>query len=112
MGLSIEMDISDYQTQAVKTAIYKHDVIYPALGLANEAGEVLGKIKKVLRDNDGDFTAEKREEIGAEIGDVLWYIAALARDLGIPLEKIAQDNLDKLNSRMARGVLGGSGDNR
>jgi len=95
------MNISDYQTQAVKTAIYKHDVIYPALGLANEAGEVLGKIKKVLRDNDGDFSASKRHEIGAEIGDVLWYI-----------EDIAQANLDKLNSRMARGVLGGSGDTR
>lgn len=106
------MNFQDYQTQAVKTAIYKHDIIYPALGLANEAGEVLGKIKKVLRDNDGDFSASKRHEIGAEIGDVLWYIAALARDLNLPLEDIAQANLDKLNSRMARGVLGGSGDTR
>lgn len=106
------MNINDYQDQAVKTAIYKHPVIYPALGLANEAGEVLGKIKKVLRDNDGDFTAEKREEIGAEMGDVLWYIAALARDLNLSMSDIAQCNLDKLNSRMARGVLGGSGDNR
>lgn len=106
------MNINDYQDQAVKTAIYKHPVIYPALGLANEAGEVLGKIKKVLRDNDGDFTAEKREEIGAEIGDVLWYIAALARDMDLSMSDIAQCNLDKLNSRMARGVLGGSGDNR
>lgn len=106
------MNISDYQTQAVKTAIYKHDIIYPALGLANEAGEVLGKIKKVLRDNDGDFTPEMSKAISDEIGDVLWYIAALSRDLGIPLIQIAQNNLDKLNSRMARGVLGGSGDNR
>lgn len=106
------MNINDYQDQAVKTAIYKHPVIYPALGLANEAGEVLGKIKKVLRDNDGDFTAEKRKEIGSEIGDVLWYIAALARDLNLSMSDIAQCNLDKLNSRMARGVLGGSGDNR
>lgn len=106
------MNINDYQDQAVKTAIYKHPVIYPALGLSNEAGEVLGKIKKVLRDNDGDFTAEKRKEIGSEIGDVLWYIAALARDLDLSMSDIAQCNLDKLNSRMARGVLGGSGDNR
>lgn len=106
------MNFSDYQTQAVKTAIYKHDIIYPALGLANEAGEVLGKIKKVLRDNDGDFTPEMSKAISDEIGDVLWYIAALSRDLGVPLEQIAQSNLDKLNSRMARGVLGGSGDNR
>lgn len=106
------MNFSDYQTQAVKTAIYKHEIIYPALGLANEAGEVLGKIKKVLRDNDGDFTPEMSKAISDEIGDVLWYIAALSRDLGVPLEQIAQSNLDKLNSRMARGVLGGSGDNR
>lgn len=106
------MNFSDYQTQAVKTAIYKQEIIYPALGLANEAGEVLGKIKKVLRDNDGDFTPEMSKSISDEIGDVLWYIAALSRDLGVPLEQIAQSNLDKLNSRMARGVLGGSGDNR
>ena len=106
------MKINDYQDQASKTAIYKQSVIYPALGLANEAGEVLGKIKKVLRDNDGDFTAEKREEIGTEIGDVLWYIAALSRDLNLSMESIAQANLDKLNSRMVRGVLGGSGDTR
>jgi NTP pyrophosphatase (non-canonical NTP hydrolase) len=106
------MNINDYQDQAVKTAIYKHEVIYPALGLANEAGEVLGKIKKVLRDNDGDFTPEKRQEIGAEMGDVLWYIAALSRDLDLSMSDIAQWNLNKLNSRMVRGVLGGSGDNR
>ena len=106
------MNFSDYQAQAVKTAIYNHEIIYPALGLANEAGEVLGKIKKVLRDNDGDFTPEMSKAISDEIGDVLWYIAALSRDLGVPLEQIAQSNLDKLNSRMARGVLGGSGDNR
>jgi len=106
------MNFKDYQDQASKTAIYKHEIIYPALGLANEAGEVLGKIKKVLRDNDGDFTPEKREEIGKEIGDVLWYISALARDLNLSLDAIAQQNLDKLNSRLSRGVLGGSGDNR
>ena len=106
------MNFNDYQDQASKTAIYKHEIIYPALGLANEAGEVLGKIKKVLRDNDGDFTPEKREEIGEEIGDVLWYISALARDLDLCLNGLAQRNLNKLNSRLSRGVLGGSGDNR
>lgn len=106
------MNFNDYQDQASKTAIYKHEIIYPALGLANEAGEVLGKIKKVLRDSDGDFTHEKREEIGDEIGDVLWYIAALSRDLGLSLDNLAQRNLNKLNSRLTRGVLGGSGDKR
>ena len=106
------MNFNDYQDQVSKTAIYKHEIIYPALGLANEAGEVLGKIKKVLRDNDGEFTPEKREEIGKEFGDVLWYISALARDLNLSLDAIAQQNLNKLNSRLSRGVLGGSGDNR
>lgn len=106
------MNFSDYQNQATKTAIYSHKIIYPALGLANEAGEVLGKIKKVLRDNDAAFTPEQRESVADELGDVLWYIAALAHDLGVPMEVVAQRNIDKLNSRMARGVLGGSGDNR
>ena len=106
------MNFNEYQDQASKTAIYKHEIIYPALGLANEAGEVLGKLKKVLRDNDGQFTPEKRKEIGDEIGDVLWYISALSRDLELSLDDLAQRNLNKLNSRLSRGVLGGSGDNR
>ena len=108
------MLIADYQDQAVKTAIYpdKYRIIYPALGLANEAGEVLGKIKKVLRDSNGDFDVNQRLQIADEIGDVLWYIAALSADLGTPMELVAQRNLDKLNSRMARGVIGGSGDDR
>lgn len=110
------MTFKDYQEAAVKTAIYRKDysVIYPALGLANEAGEVLGKIKKVLRDTDGfsEVTDEKRLEIGKEIGDVLWYIAALARDLRVDLDDIAIDNIAKLKSRQERGVLHGSGDDR
>lgn len=108
------MLMSDYQTQASRTAIYSDAdvVIYPALGLISEAGEVAGKIKKVLRDNGGVFTPEKREAIADEVGDVLWYIASLCTDLGIGMETVAQRNLDKLNSRMARGVIQGSGDNR
>lgn len=108
------MQMADYQSQAVRTAIYpdKLRIIYPALGLANEAGEALGKIKKVLRDNHSDFDVEQRLQIADEIGDVLWYIAALAADLGTPMELIARRNLDKLNSRLERGVIQGSGDNR
>ena len=109
------MTFKDYQEKAVETAIYGagSNIIYPALGLANEAGEVLGKIKKVLRDKDGDFSGvETREAIAAEIGDVLWYIAALANDLKIPLETIAQNNIEKLLDRRARNVIQGSGDNR
>ena len=108
------MNMADYQTQASKTAIYNDAdiIIYPALGLISEAGEVAGKIKKVLRDNHGNFTPEKRSEIADEIGDVLWYIASLCTDLGVGMETVAQRNLDKLNSRLARGVISGSGDNR
>jgi len=108
------MNMSDYQTQASKTAIYNDSdaIIYPALGLLSEAGEVAGKVKKVLRDKNGMFDPEEREKIADEVGDVLWYMARLCSDLGIGMEVVAQRNLNKLNSRMARGVIGGSGDNR
>lgn len=108
------MDFNTYQEQAVKTAIYGegNKIIYPALGLANEAGEVLGKIKKVLRDKEGNFDEDARKAIGDEVGDVLWYMAALLRDLEIPMETIASNNIDKLLDRQARGVIKGSGDNR
>lgn len=103
-----------YQKKAVATAIYGEGnaVTYPALGLANEAGEVLGKIKKVLRDKEGIFNEENNKEIGDEIGDVLWYIAALCRDLNLNMGQIAFNNLLKLADRQARGVIHGSGDKR
>ena len=109
------MTFKDYQDKAVETAIYGvgNTIIYPALGLANEAGEVLGKIKKVLRDKNGDFdNVDTKIAIADEIGDVLWYIAALSRDIDIPLETIAQRNIEKLLDRRARNVIQGSGDNR
>ena len=107
---------NDYQNRATRLAIYsdEHRIIYPAMGLASEAGEVLGKIKKQLRDHSSAsrFSPEAKWEIADEIGDVLWYLAALCHDLGTPLEAVASRNLEKLNSRLERGVLGGSGDNR
>jgi len=108
------MTFNDYQNKAVATAIYGagNTIIYPALGLANEAGEVLGKIKKVLRDNNGEFTEETNKAIGAEIGDVLWYMAALCRDLNIQLDDVANSNIEKLLDRQKRNVIQGSGDNR
>ena len=103
------MNLNDYQKMAARTAIYKttHAILYPALGLAGEAGEVANKIKKMLRDDDFD-----RSAIAAEIGDVLWYVAALSRDLNIDLHDIAMNNLEKLYGRKARGTLSGSGDKR
>ena len=108
------MDLNDYQNAARRTAIYpeNHRVIYPALGLASEAGEVAGKIKKVLRDQGGDFATAPLEAIQDELGDVLWYIAVLAGDLGLSLDEIATANLGKLASRKDRGRLSGGGDRR
>lgn len=108
------MDLDGYQRAAQRTAIYleAHRVVYPALGLASEAGEVAGKIKKVLRDQGGDFEAAPIEALRDELGDVLWYLAVLATDLGLSLDEIAVCNLDKLGARAARGALGGDGDVR
>jgi NTP pyrophosphatase (non-canonical NTP hydrolase) len=108
------MDITEYHAAARSTAIYPESarVMYPALGLAGEVGEVCEKIKKVVRDGSGEFTAEKKLEIVKELGDVLWYVANLAEDLGSDLESVAMMNVAKLQSRKERGVLQGNGDNR
>jgi len=108
------MTFEEYQQEAVKTAIYKKEdnIVYPAIGLANEVGEVMGKIKKVLRDSDGEFNTETNYAIAMECGDALWYMAALLRDLGVNFDTVAQNNIQKLRSRQERGVLQGSGDER
>ena len=108
------MDLNHYQRAARGTAIYAdhHRVIYPALGLASEAGEVAGKIKKVLRDQGGDFAKAPLKAIKDELGDVLWYVAVLAGDLGLSLDEIAAANLGKLASRKERDRLSGGGDRR
>ena len=108
------MDFETYQNAARKTALYASDyrVTYPALGLASEAGEVAGKVKKVLRDRGGDFGEEQIAAIKDELGDVLWYIATLAADLGIALDDIAAGNVEKLRSRLERGAIQGDGDTR
>lgn len=108
------MTLNEYQQKALETAVYpqEYKVIYPALGLTGEAGECSDKVKKVIRDNNGEFTVEKKVEIAKEIGDVLWYCATLANDIGFDLETIGQMNYNKLHSRQERGVLHGSGDNR
>jgi NTP pyrophosphatase (non-canonical NTP hydrolase) len=113
------MTLDEYQTQSRKTALYPKDdknfsvpLTYPALGLVGEAGEVAEKVKKIYRDDKGQVTDEKKQEIKKELGDVLWYTTQLATELGFSLEEVAQANLDKLFSRLDRGVLGGSGDNR
>lgn len=108
------MTLNDYQHCALETAQYPQEfkIIYPALGINGEAGEVAEKVKKLIRDNNLAISEEKRLEIAKEIGDVLWYCATLAHDLGFTLEEIGIMNYEKLKSRMQRGMIGGSGDNR
>lgn len=108
------MDFNAYQNAARKTALYAdaYRVTYPALGLASEAGEVAGKVKKVLRDRGGDFSEDQIAAIGDELGDVLWYVATLAADLGIEMDEIAARNIEKLRSRQERGAIRGDGDKR
>ena len=109
------MEMNSYQDAARKTAAYPDvgsNPIYPTLGLTGEAGEVADKVKKVIRDRGGVFDADTREAIKLELGDVLWYVAQLASELGYDLNEVADANLQKLSSRAARGRIGGSGDQR
>lgn len=109
------MELNGYQDEARRTAIYPTigcRFVYPALGLAGEAGEVAEKVKKIFRDNGGVCDGQKRLAIAEEIGDCLWYVANLAYDLGFTLDEIATINIQKLQSRKDRGTLNGEGDNR
>lgn len=109
------MNFDDYQEKSRKTALYPEvgkNYIYPTIGLAGETGEVSEKIKKVIRDKGGKIDDETREMIKKELGDVLWYVSQLASELGLSLDDIAEKNIEKLYSRLERGKLQGSGDNR
>lgn len=105
-----ESAFNHYQELANSTAIYpaEYTVTYPILGLIGEVGEFANKHKKVLRDN-AIFT---HEDMVSELGDILWYLAAIASDCNISLGEIASENIKKLRDRQNRGVLGGSGDHR
>lgn len=85
---------------------------YPVLGLNGEAGEVAEKLKKIIRDHGGDVSDAQRDALIKELGDVLWYVAACCHELKVPMDEVAQKNLDKLASRKQRGVISGSGDER
>lgn len=110
-----KLTFQEYQKAARDTAIYPSfgaGYVYPAIGLANESGEVLGEIKKAIRDNKGVIGPETKEKVKKELGDVLWYIANLGHELGIEMSDVAQANIDKLRSRKERGKLQGSGGDR
>jgi len=108
------MELSEYQQLSRRTAAYPRAawLAYPALGLAGEAGEVAEHAKKAIRDDGGTVGDERRAAMAKELGDVLWYVAQIASELGLDLEDVARANLEKLSSRQRRGVLSGSGDER
>lgn len=108
------MDFEKYQKQSKRTAIYpkEQSFCYLPLGLVGESGEVAEKFKKIIRDKNGKMTSKAKEELGKELGDVLWYLSQIASELDLSLSEIAQNNLAKLNSRKKRDRLSGSGDSR
>ena len=109
------ISFNGYQEEAGATAIYPdrgHNIYYVCLGLAGESGEICEKVKKIMRDDDGEITDEKKELLKKELGDCLWYISQIAFEIGVSMEDIAEENIKKLSSRKERNVLKGSGDNR
>lgn len=113
------MDLKDYGAKALTTLSenYSYGTITAqmmgqVLGLAGESGEVLEKFKKILRDKGGELTDEDKAEIIKELGDILWYVNAVAHLLGSDLDSVATANIEKLASRKQRDQLHGSGDNR
>ncbi len=109
------MDFKTYQKKARETAQYPNlgsNNIYPTLGLVGEAGEVAEKVKKVIRDKNGVFDNKSKLGIKKELGDVLWYIANLCTEFGFSMDDVALQNISKLQARVAKGTISGSGDNR
>lgn len=106
---------NDYQRESRKTwsLIHTdHAIVYPTLGLVNEAGEVAGKVKKIFRDKNGLIGDAEREALKQELGDVLWYLAQICTELNFTLEEVAEANLEKLFSRLERNAIRGDGDTR
>jgi NTP pyrophosphatase (non-canonical NTP hydrolase) len=110
------MTFNEYQKRALARAFYPDrgsgNLSYPTLGLVGESGEVAEKVKKILRDGGGEVSVDDRRLLAKELGDVLWYLAALADELDTDLDQIAEANLEKVDGRHARGTLSGSGDDR
>jgi NTP pyrophosphatase (non-canonical NTP hydrolase) len=106
----------DYQTGAFRTAVYpgrgEGNWVYAGLGLAGETGEISEKLKKAIRDDGGRMTDERRTAIKKELGDVLWYVAALCTELKLDLQEVADENLAKLARRQQEQKLHGDGDDR
>lgn len=109
------MNLNDYQTAALRTAAprdKKNEFFHLVLGLVGESGEIAEKIKKIVRDQDSDFSKLDKADLTKELGDVLWHIAVIADYFDIPFEEVGATNIAKLADRLKRGVIQGSGDNR
>lgn len=117
------MNVKNYQKIIEETAIYPKEIAlaYCAMGLTGEAGEVADKIKKLYRDQQLhtlDAAAEivlideNKYDIAKELGDVLWYVTAMANELDMDLEEIMEMNYNKLIKRRETNTLHGSGDYR
>jgi NTP pyrophosphatase (non-canonical NTP hydrolase) len=108
-------NFNEYQRESRKTwnvISMDHPIVYPTMGLANEVGEVAGKIKKIFRDKGGKIAEEDRQALKGELGDVLWYLTQICTELNLTLEEVAEANLAKLFSRLERDRIRGDGDNR
>src|SRR5579884_3363447 len=97
------MTFDEYQKQALTTVISQSDAfkdtLHWVLGINGEAGEVAEKIKKIIRDKNSQISPADKQELAKELGDVLWYLAVFAHDLGFSFDDIAASNLKKLQSR-------------
>jgi len=103
---NLSLNFEEYQKLSRKTAIYPgrdKNFIFPALGLAGETGEVIERIKKVIRDKK-KIEEKDKEEIKKELGDVLWYLSQLASELNLSLEEIAQENLKKIAEKFNKNI--------
>jgi len=110
--MQIDLYQVDAHSTSLNTEIHGDKVLYPALGLTNEAGEVAGKLKKLFRDKGGEYSDEFKEVIIKELGDVLWYVAEVCTQLDISLDHVAYKNLVKLGKRKEEGKIQGDGDDR
>ncbi|MDZ7786368.1 MAG: nucleoside triphosphate pyrophosphohydrolase family protein [Candidatus Saccharibacteria bacterium] len=110
------MTLDEYQREALVTAAFTEDnfkdLAHWVLGVTGEAGEIAEKLKKIVRDKNGEITLEDRDEIIKEIGDVMWYLAVLAEHLDVSFEEAGRRNISKLRDRQKRNMIRGSGDNR
>lgn len=111
------MNLDEYQKQASQTSTYggkdqAYVLMYLSMGLAGETGEVIEKLKKIVRNDGGVVSESKRDDLAKELGDVLWYLSQLAETLGLSLSGVAEKNIEKLSDRAMRGVIKSEGDDR